>query len=410
MKILMVNNFYYNRGGAQTTALDLEKMLTKKGYEVIPFAMHHNMNFDTQFSKYFVSHIDYAEQINHINPISGFKVIKKCIYSIEAKDNIQRLIINEKPDIAHVQNIHHHITPSIFYVLKKYNIPIIWTLHNYVLLCPNTRFLCNRQICERCKKYKYYYALLTRCKKDSFLASSLAAIETIIHKIMKINELINVFISPSKFLRRKFIEYGFDSNKIVVIPHSIDISHLNGDIEDHGYYLYVGRISEEKGIKTLIDATLKEGQTKLKIVGGGPLMAELINYVNINDKKGLIEILGHRDRNEVFDLLRKCRFLVLPSECYESFGYVVLEAFASSKPVVASKIGAISELIDNGIDGFLFKPKDISSLSEIISFLNKYPEKAKEMGLNAYNKIKIKYNPENQYNQLINIYKKTLAI
>ncbi len=149
MKILLINNFYYNRGGDCTYLLSLEKLLKRKGHKVIIFSMNHPSNFNSEYSKYFVSYIDYAKEVTNKTISSGIKVLKRTVYSGEAKKKIEALIREEKPDIAHLQNIHHHITPSIFYALRKNNIPIVWTLHDYTIICPNTSFLAHNTICER---------------------------------------------------------------------------------------------------------------------------------------------------------------------------------------------------------------------------------------------------------------------
>ena len=157
MKILLVNNYYYYRGGDCTYLFSLKKLLEKNGHEVCIFAMQHPQNLDSEYSKYFVSYINYDDEVKNINIASGLKVLNRAIYSNESKEKIERMIEIEKPDIAHIQNVHHHITPSIFSVLKERNIPIVWTLHDYTMLCPNTSFLSHGKICEKCKKNRYYW-------------------------------------------------------------------------------------------------------------------------------------------------------------------------------------------------------------------------------------------------------------
>ncbi|MEM3001818.1 MAG: glycosyltransferase, partial [Candidatus Nitrosocaldus sp.] len=152
MKVLIVSNFYYNRGGDCTYMFSLKKLLEDMGHKVIVFSMNHPLNFQSEYSRYFVDYINYDEAVKSISLATGFEVLSRAVFSIDAKRKIEELIEDERPDIAHLQNIHHHITPSIFYPLKKNNIPIVWTLHDFVLICPNTSFLANGRICERCKK------------------------------------------------------------------------------------------------------------------------------------------------------------------------------------------------------------------------------------------------------------------
>ncbi len=420
MKILLVNNFYYNRGGDCTYLFSLEKLLGEKGHKVITFSMHYPQNFDSEYSKYFVSYINYDEEIKDINISSGFKVLNRTIFSREAKKKIENLIREEQPDIAHLQNIHHHITPSIFYALKKHKIPIIWTLHDYTVICPNTSFLSRGKICEKCKKKKYFWPLIARCKKDSFAASTMAAVETMMHRIMKVNDLVDVFIAPSEFLRTKFIEYGFKEEKLICLNYFIDVNLHNEGEATGDYYLYVGRISEEKGIKTLIDAAVnarsnrgyishKANGSKLKIVGGGHLKEEMESYTNSKDKNKVIEFLGHKSHNETINLIKKCQFVVIPSEWYENFPFAILEAFACGKPAIGSRVGGIPELIKDTERGLVFEPGNSADLSSTIRYLLNNQDIVEEMGRNARTHVEQELSAEKHYQELVEIYKRVIS-
>jgi len=409
MKILLINNFYYNRGGDCTYLFSLKRLLEEKGHQVIVFSMHHPQNFESEYSEYFVTYINYVEEVKNKNLFSGLKVISRTIYSFEARKNLERLIKDKRPDIAHLQNIHHHITPSIFYPLKKFKIPIIWTLHDYTLICPNTSFLSQGKICERCKKIRYFWPSVVRCKKGSFAASTMAAIESTMHRIMRVYDVVDFFITPSKFLRNKLIEYGFDSKKIVCLNNFLDVTIPDSAEPVGDYFLYIGRLSEEKGIKTLIDAVIKAGTGRLKIVGDGQLKDELISYVRSNSVNGAVEFLGYKKHEEVIKLLRRCRFVVLPSDWYENFPYSILEAFACGRPVIGSRIGGIPELIDDGENGLLFTPGDSDALADKIKKLHIEGDKISEMSRNAQKKFKENYGHEKHYQRLMEIYKQAMG-
>ncbi len=387
----------------------LKKLLEEKGHKVIVFSMNHPKNFNSDYSKYFVKYIDYIEEMKKINIFSALKVFKRTIYSVEAKKKIENLIEDEKPDIAHLQNIHHHLTPSIVYSLKKHNIPIIWTLHDYAIICPNTSFLSHDHICERCKKRKYYWPLIERCKKKSLGASAMAALEIIIHRTMRFNDMVDVFIAPSNFLRNKLVEYGFDQKKIVCLPHFIDIDSVGEQVNACDYYLYVGRISEEKGIKTLIDAAVNVNAGMLKIAGDGPILKEISDYANSKDKKGIIKFLGYKNREELSGLYEDCKFVVVPSEWYENFPYSVLEAFAFGKPVIGSRIGGLPELIKDTERGLVFETGDSNALSASITYLLNNPDVVAQMGDNARIFVREQLGAEEHYKKLIEIYKNALA-
>ncbi len=389
----------------------LKRLLESKGHKVVVFSMHHPKNFTSEYSRYFVSYINYDEEVKNINLISGLKVLSRTVYSIEAKRKIEQLIKNEKPDVAHINNIHHHITPSIFYPLKKYKIPMVWTLHDYTIICPNTSFLAHGRICERCKKRRYFWPPIIKCKKDSFLASLMASIETTLHRLMRVNDFVDVFIAPSEFLRNKLIEYGFDRKRIVCVNNFNNIDIMDGDDRTEDYYLYIGRISTEKGIKTLVDAVLK-GEVdsgRLKIVGDGPLIDELKQHVKVKNNNGLIEFLGHKSHEEVIKLIKNSKFVILPSEWYENYPFVIIETFACGKPVIGSRTGGIPELIKDTERGLLFKMGDLEDLMATIKYLLINPDIVREMGENARAFVKNMLSGENYYNRLISIYNDLLG-
>lgn len=407
MKILLVNNFYYNRGGDCTYMFSLKELLEKKGHKVIIFSMYHPKNFESEYSKYFVSYIDYAEEMRNKSISSGMRVLLRSIYSIEAKKKMEQLINDEKPDIVHLNNIRHHLTPSILYPIKNSKIPIVWTLHDYQLICPNISFLADGRICERCKKIKYFWPPIVKCKKGSLLASLMASVEHTIQRIIKVYDLVDVFICPSQFLRNKFAEYDFKKEKLITLNSFTDIDCRNENDTKEEYCIFIGRISEEKGIKTLIDAVKNIESCSLKIVGDGPVLDKMISYVASHDIHN-VAFLGHKSRKEVIEIIRNCQFLIIPSEWYEVTGLVIFEAFTCGKPVVGAKIGGIPEFIKDGETGFLFEPGNSDELSRKIRYLTDNHEKVREVGKACRAYIQHELNPEKHYNKLMEIYRVVL--
>lgn len=411
MNILLINNFYYNRGGDCTYLFSLKELLEAKGHKVSIFSMDHPLNYESDYSKYFVSYINYEDEIRTKSVASGFKVARRTIFSNEAKKKIQDLIKDEKPEIVHIQNIHHHITPSIFKVLKDNNIPIIWTLHDYTIVCPNTSFLAHGKICERCKKRKFFWPSIIKCKKGSFAASTMAAIEIATHMMMRFYDDVDYFIAPSEFLRLKLIEYGYNEEKIKQLNNFTMFSEGdNKEAAGEKYFIYLGRISSEKGVKTLIDAAImsfagaNNSGYKLKIVGNGPLRNDMKAYVKSRNAGDQIEIMGHKNHAEAMDILRNSSFLVIPSEWYENFPYSVLESFQLGKPVIASRIGGIPELVKNWETGLLFETGNTKMLSGKISFFLSHPEKAEAIGKVGKDFMFGEINAENHYLRLMEIY------
>lgn len=407
MKNLQINNFHYLRGGSERYYLDVSKLLKTNGHQVIHFSMHHSENSRSDYSKYFVSHIDFAEKARNINVNNGFKVIIRTIYSYETRKKLNNLIEVEKPDIVHLQNFHSQLSSSVLYSAKKFGLPVVWTVHDYEPICPNTVFFNGKGVCEDCKGGKYYKVITNRCKKKSLVASVMAATTFYVHRIANIYKLIDYFITPSEFLRNKLVEYGFESKKIIHIPNFIDAGKIRPNYTYSDYFLYLGRLSREKGILTLLKAINSlQGSTKLKIVGKGQLEEEIVDYIANNRLENYIEMLGYQGGEELEDIIRKAMFVVVPSEWYENFPYAVLEAFAYGKPVIGTNIGGIPEQIDDGINGYLFKYKNTSELAEKIIYLIDNSEKIVEMGKKAREKVELKYNSQNHYEALMNLYRR----
>jgi glycosyltransferase involved in cell wall biosynthesis len=418
-KVLLVNNFYYNRGGDCTYLFSLKNLLERKGQKTVIFSMHHPQNFYSEWSKYFVDYINYDEEVKTISFLSTIKVASRTIFYYQAKRKINEIIKREKPDIAHLQNIHHHITPSILFSLNKHGIPIVWTLHDYQLICPNISFLANGKICQRCKSNQQFWPAIVRCKKGSFSASIMSAIEAMVHRMFNIISLVDTFLAPSKFLMEKFIEYDFNPQRLSLMNYFIDVTKINIENNADDYFLYVGRLSEEKGILTLIDATIssfyerginynKSQIKKLKIVGGGPMKDRLEAYARAKDREGIIEFLGHKSRDEVLTLLNNCRFSVVPSEWYENYPYSILEAFACSKPVIGSRIGGITELVTDNETGLTFEMGNIDELSSKIIYMINNPDDVKRMGNNARIFVERELNSDKHYEKLMGIYEKAI--
>ncbi len=217
MKILFVNKFYYLKGGAERYYFDLKNLFEREGHKVIPFSMEDKKNFKSDYSKYFVSNVELEKPGFSLKDL---KTAGRIIYSFEAKKKIEELIKKEKPEIAHINNIYHQISPSILTVLKKYKIPMVQTLHDYKLICPIYILYSKGGICERCKKYRYYHCTFRKCTKNSRGASLINTKEMYWHKFLKIYENnIDLFISPSNFLRNKILEWGMiKPKKIIVLP------------------------------------------------------------------------------------------------------------------------------------------------------------------------------------------------
>lgn len=409
MKIVIVNKFFYSKGGAESFMFDLAKLSNMYGDEVRFFSMKDTRNLETDDEKYFVSEIDFHSIKNPIKKINAFF---RVLYSFEAKKKIEILIKEFKPHILQVHNIEHQITPSIFEVAKKYDVKMIKFLHDFKIVCPSYNMLWgDGSIClGLCKNKKFYWCIIKKCSHNNFLWSLTNTIEMYLHhSVLHSYDLVDVFISPSQFLKNKVLEMGF-KGKIVVLPNFVWLDEFEPNYYfEENTICYFGRLSKEKGLLTLIDA-VKGLDIKLKIIGEGPLKETLQSVVanfSLRDKEN-IQFLGYKSGEELKNEIKKAMFVVLPSEWYENNPRTVLESFALGKPVVGSRIGGIPELVIDEITGYTFEVGNVEDLREKIIYLVKNPQKIVELGKNARKFVEENHNPERYYQKLMEIYQITL--
>jgi len=328
----------------------------------------------------------------------------RIIYSTEAKRKMEKLISEQKPDLAHIHNIYHQISPSILPVLHQKGIPVVMSLHDYKLVCPNYKLMTQGEVCEKCNSSKYYQAVLHKCVKNSFSASLLNCMEMYIHKFLKLYEKnVDLFISPSLFMRDKLSEFGMNQSRIAYLPPWTKEIKSSPSYTYSDFFLYFGRISKEKGVDTLIQAMEKVKFGKLLIIGDGEEKERLQGYVDQN-KVDNVTFMGFVERSKLNDLIRASRFVVLPSEWYENSPSVIYESFAFGKSVIGSRIGGIPELIEDGENGLLFEPKNVDELAEKIKYLYHHPLLAEKMGIAAREKVEEKYSEEEYYKKLLGLY------
>jgi len=407
MKILHVNKYYYLKGGAEKVYFDTTKLLEAHGHEVIPFSMKDKKNFKTSYENYFIENVDFFNKKNNL--LDKIKNIGHLFYSRETKYLADKIVKVTKPDIVHLHNIYHQMSPSFLSMLKeKYKLAIVMTAHDYKLICPNYSLLAKGKICEKCKKHKYYQACLTSCHKGSFLSSSILALEQSFHKIFKFYEKnIDLLICPSEFIKNKFQEWGLKM-KMTVLPNFVDLKRFQPSDNRGNYLLYYGRLSEEKGIRILLEAMKKvDKKIKLKILGTGNLGENLLQWTRQNQLENQVEFLGFKEKQELIDFIQAARIVILPSISYENCPLTILEAFASSKPVIASNIGGMVELLEKNKKkerGLLFQLGDVNDLAEKISEIYFDEERLWEMGKAGRAYVEKYHSAEYYYQQLIEIY------
>ena len=406
MKILMADKYYFIKGGAERYFFELKKILEKNGHEVISFSMKHPQNLESPWEEFFVDEIDFNPSGFIGKAVTGIKSSARIVYSMHAKRQMEKLLDYVKPDIAHVHMIDHQISPSILPVLKSRNIPVIQTVHTYKPVCPSYRLynMQKNRICEKCLNGSYYRAVFEKCHKGSIGASLLVAAEMYIHKSLKLYENnIDIYHVPSRFMGQKLAEGGIDKSKIRHLFYTIDMDSFPVRYDNDGYFIYYGRLSAEKGIPVLLKAFAKADTGSLKIIGTGPdkkSLERLVSDLKISRK---VEFTGPVYGEQLKKLVSGAQFVVVPSEWYDNSPLVIYESLTMGKPVIGSNMGGIPELINIGVDGFIFEAKNTEQLSLILTDMLKH-RNLSEMGRAARAKAEKLFDPKVHYKNMMAIY------
>lgn len=385
-RILIANKFYYPRGGDCIVAMNLERLLKEQGHDVAVFAMQYPENIDSGWNNYYPSQVDFAGSLGN-----KLKAAKRLMGWGDIKQAFNRILDDFKPDIVHLHNIHSYLSPVLAQLAKKRGCRVVWTLHDYKLVCPSYACLLNEKPCEKCIGHSKTHVLKNRCMKGSLAASAMAWLEAQKWKRNKLEEVTDAFICPSEFMASKMKKDGFNPEKLHVVCNHIDPEKLesmqNAQCAMHNeereseltskqakrqtgeavnqrsdYFVYVGRLSPEKGVETLLDVASKLPYT-LKLAGDGPLLDQLKQQYFENHN---IEFLGRVDAKQVAKLLCNAHFSVMPSECYDNNPLGVIESLCAGTPVVGARIGGIPELLDDN-NGISFVSGDKDDLSQAIT-------------------------------------------
>ncbi len=359
--LLSINNYYYMRGGAEAVFLRHNALFSDAGWDVIPFAMQHEHNLPSPWERYFIQEIEFG---NDYSLMEKLVRAPRIIYSLEAKRNMGALIAERRPDIAHAHNVYHHISPSIFSILKEAGIPVFLTLHDLKIACPAYQMLAHDGVCERCKEGRISNVIRHRCIKGSLPLSTLIFLETWVHRRLGCySKNITRFIVPSRFYREKLVEWGMDRERIVYIPNFADIDAFSPHDRPGRRFVYFGRLSPEKGIATLIEAAALSG-APVTIVGSGAQEAELRSLAGRLEAD--VHFAGYQKGKALHELIHDSRAVVLPSEWYENAPMSILEAYALTRPVIGADIGGIPEMIRRGETGEIFSPGDARELASVL--------------------------------------------
>lgn len=406
LKILFLNNYYYLRGGSERVLFEEIRLLQQAGHEVAVYSRSHPNNESSAYQDYFPQDLNNTNFRLHLRAIA---TVKELIYSRSAREGASKVIDKFQPDLVHAHNIYGRLSTSVLDLMKERRIPTVLSLHDLKLVCPSYLMLNHGRVCERCKGNRFYNAVITKCHKDSYMASTIYALETWFNHTFKKYDSVKYFITPSRFLRNKIIEFGWNAKKLVHIPNFIDkcklpISHETGD-----YALFLGRLSREKGVITLLQALqVLTAPIRLVIAGDGPDRQALQNMASEHALP--VTFTGYLQGGELERTISGSRVVILPSECYENAPLSVLEAFSYGKPVIGARIGGIPEMIEDGINGYLFEPGKVTDLQDKWSTFLKLPsERVHSMGQNARKTVEKNYSSKSHYRQLMAVYHKALG-
>lgn len=383
MQILSIHNKYLIRGGEDESQALERRILQENGHQV-----------DL-----------YEEDNTRVKSFNPVQMALRTVWSTESYEIVKQRLQNSAYNLVHIQNFFPLISPSVYYAAKEQGVPVVQSLRNYRLLCPNGLFFRDNKVCEDCLgNFIPYPGIIHACYRDNMLASGSVATMLTVHRTMKTwHKMVDLYITLTEFARQKMIQGGLPAEKIVVKPNFV---HPDPGIGagSGGYALFVGRLSEEKGLDTLVAAWEKlGGKIPIKIIGDGPLSAEMIAATKHLPE---IEWLGRRPMSEVYALMGEAMFLVFPSKWYETFGRVAVEAFAKGTPVIAANIGAIAELVEAGKTGLHFTAGDAEDLATQVEWCLTHPTQLSQMRSAARTEFEMKYTAQKNYQQLIEIYAK----
>jgi glycosyltransferase involved in cell wall biosynthesis len=405
MKILLVNKFYYRRGGDCIYTINLEKLLIEHGHQVAIFAMQHPDNLPSEWSKYFPSEVSFTTGKEKL------KSFFRLFGANEVKAKFSALLYDFQPDIVHLNNVHSQLSPVVAQIAHNKEIKVVWTLHDYKLLCPRYDCMRNGKECSLCYTDKIN-VLRYKCMKNSLSASISAYFEAQKWNRKKLEKYTSTFICPSVFLRDEMLKGGFDSAKLEVINNFIDIIKPDNSKESarEDFYCYVGRLSEEKGVETLLKVAAQLPY-KMLVIGKG----DLENCLRKKYASEKIIFTGYKTWEEIKTILEKARFIVVPSEWRENYPLSIIESLTLGTPVLGANIGGIPEMINllgfqnlTGLgkcgNGMLFESRNITDLKDKITAL--FSGEIKFNYKIIAEKAQVKYSPQTYYKDIVKIYEK----
>ena len=406
MRVLHVNKYLYRRGGAESYMEAVASLQADAGHEVAFFGMEHPDNEPHVYERHFPSYLELEPPPASVaGKVSGFG---RMVWSASARRGIDAVVSDFRPDVVHLHNTYHHLSPSILGPLARRRVPTVMTLHDYKLACPTYRFLDNGTVCQACLGGHFTQAVRRRCKDGSLASSAAMAAELAIHTALRAYRHVQVFVCPSRFMVGRMAAAGVFPDRLRWLPHFV-LPAPDRSVEPTDAVVFAGRLSPEKGVDTLIDAVgLLSGHVRLDVAGDGPDRPRLEGLAaGIGGEH--VRFLGRVDRATVDALVTEALAVVLPSRWYENQPMIVLEALARGVPVVASDLGGTPELVRPGVDGFLVPPDDPGALASALRALLDDRARASSMGKSARERALTDFAPDIHLARLDAVYAEAAA-
>ncbi len=391
MRILYCNKYNFRFSGTEAYLFETMELMQARGHHVALFSMADERGGPTRYDHHFVAHKDFKSA----GPARKARMAVDAIYSHEARKRIAGMIKEFKPDVAHVRNIYHHLSPSILWELKAQGISVLYHLNDFKLICPSYNLVASGNACEKCKGGKFWNVIREGCYAGGTLASAVLAAEAYFHRwISTYEKCVDLILTPSQFAKWKLVENGWASERIQVLPHFQECPAEGSPYPGASApILYFGRLSAEKGIDDLL-VTMKElPGIQLIIAGDGPQRPQL-EFMARNLQLSNVTFVGHVSGAALDALIGKSQFTIFPSHAYETMGKSILESYAQGRAVVASDIGSRREMVTHGETGLLYRVKDVDQLSKAIVSLRDRPELAKRMGEAGRKIVQQRHSPQ----------------
>jgi glycosyltransferase involved in cell wall biosynthesis len=389
MKILLVHNTYQYRGGEDVVLEQERRLLETAGHEVVEYQRHNN-------------------EIQQYSTAQRVGLLVRTVWASDSHREFSALLRRNKPEMVHIHNTFPLISPSIYWACRSARIPVVQTLHNYRMFCPQANFFRAGKTCEDCIDGNFWQGVRHGCYRDSRVETAPVALMLWVHHTLKTwHRMVDRYIVLTAFARSRFVKAGLPADKIVIKPNFVPDPGMR--TTEGSYALCVGRVSQEKGVPALLKAWRQLPRTyALRLIGDGPARVQLEREAAA-DGLSNITFMGHQPRERVIEAMKEARFVIFPSELYENLPLTIIEAFACGVPVLASKLGAMQEIVEAGRTGMFFRPGDAEEMAHIVSRAWEQPEYMGLLGAQARKEYETKYTATANYRQLLEIYQEVLA-